>query len=330
MTNSGGNFISRVAGIACAIVLMTAVPVSAQDSQDPEREALEAFEAHDYFRAIKLWNLMALYDHVGAFKNLAYAYEEGLGVEPNMQEALKYYRLAARGGSVDAQAHLAALLINGVAGELFHLREGHFWLVKAAMNGHTPSQYELAKKLELGMGVPGDIWLADELYREAASKGYGPARSLLNHQRRQNIKEGWPAEDLPPKPIGGAISPKTIAGPGDPLPSSLEESIEPGHLTGLQTARNAFIAGDYEATLILLSRLSDEGLAEAQFRLGLIYLLGYGVDIDGFSAARLFKKAATAGHKLAQSYVMSVAPKKENEPDLNLRLAKLSEKFAIR
>jgi TPR repeat protein len=68
----------------------------------------------------------------------------------------------------------------------------------------------------------------------------------------------------------------------------------------LEDARAAYQRGEYTTTLGLLRPLADQGIAMAQFNLGLMYNLGQGVQQNYAEALKWFRKAADQGNANAQ------------------------------
>ena len=71
----------------------------------------------------------------------------------------------------------------------------------------------------------------------------------------------------------------------------------------LASAIKALEGDDYVAALSELHPLAEAGDAEAQYRLGLMYDAGSGVETDPGMALELFLKAANQGHAEAQRVV---------------------------
>ena len=65
----------------------------------------------------------------------------------------------------------------------------------------------------------------------------------------------------------------------------------------------AYKRGDYAATLRELRPLAEQGNANAQFNLGLLYYNGWGVPQVYAKAVKWFRKAAEQGKAKAQSYL---------------------------
>lgn len=62
----------------------------------------------------------------------------------------------------------------------------------------------------------------------------------------------------------------------------------------------AYERGDYAAALAAWQPLAEQGSAEAQFNLGLIYGQGHGVEVDASRAADWYRRAAEQGFARAQ------------------------------
>jgi hypothetical protein len=71
----------------------------------------------------------------------------------------------------------------------------------------------------------------------------------------------------------------------------------------LQEGEMASNRGDYATALRLWRPLGDQGNAEAQFNLGILYELGRGVPQDDEVAANWYRRAADQGHITAQFYL---------------------------
>jgi uncharacterized protein len=68
----------------------------------------------------------------------------------------------------------------------------------------------------------------------------------------------------------------------------------------LEDADAAAQRGDYSTALRLRRSLSEQGDAQAQFRLGIMYATGTGVAQDRVEAVKWYRKAAEQGYPLAQ------------------------------
>ncbi len=90
--------------LVISVLIALAVPAAAQiRSYDMlYEEGLAAYEAGDYRTALRLWlRTVYLGDPDAAFA-IAVLYEYGLGVAPDLNAALEWYRYAADHGSPEA------------------------------------------------------------------------------------------------------------------------------------------------------------------------------------------------------------------------------------
>jgi uncharacterized protein len=101
---------------------------------------------------------------------LGAAYDWGNGVPANGAEALKWYRMAAEQGHVEAQ--------NSVGSGLQAARqfsEARVWFERAAAQGHALATNNLAYLYDLGLGVKQNRQKAFELYSQSADLGWPEA-----------------------------------------------------------------------------------------------------------------------------------------------------------
>lgn len=107
--------------------------------------------------------------------NLGAAYDNGLGVERNIEQAHYWYLKAAEQGLAKAQFNLAHLLVteeeqSGVAAE---------WMLKAAKQGMADAQYLMGVTYAEGIGVEEDDEKAIGWLKKAVAQGHGDAATFL-------------------------------------------------------------------------------------------------------------------------------------------------------
>lgn len=100
----------------------------------------------------------------------ALAYKSGIGVERSGEKALRYYQLAADGGSADAQRELALIKLN-----TGHPDEAAQWFEKAAAQGDLSSTYFSGMMRMKGMGVAVDQVTGLQLIQNAADRDFPQA-----------------------------------------------------------------------------------------------------------------------------------------------------------
>ena len=84
--------------VLLALLMTLSSSVMAQDFQ----KGVSAYGAGDYATALQEWTPLAEAGDEVAQYNLGVMYDNGLGVPQDPKEAVKWYRLAAEQGDVDA------------------------------------------------------------------------------------------------------------------------------------------------------------------------------------------------------------------------------------
>ena len=133
----------------------------------------------DEKKAFKEYMLKAMEQGIDwAQFNLGYCYANGVGVEKDTAEAVKWYRKAAEQGFANAQNHLGNHYADGEGVEKDFV-EAFLWYRKAAEAGNAVAQYNLGNSYYVGEGVEKDIAQAASWYRKAAEQGYAMAQFNL-------------------------------------------------------------------------------------------------------------------------------------------------------
>lgn len=115
--------------------------------------------------------------------NMGLIYKEGLGVDPNEAEALKWFRKAAAQKDANAQNQLGLMYLNG-RGVLQDYQEALEWFRKAAEQGLPDAQYQLGLMFRNGIGVAPDKSKAYVWFNLAAAQGNpnaATARDSVSH-----------------------------------------------------------------------------------------------------------------------------------------------------
>ena len=87
---------------------------------------------------------------------LAYYLQEGINVEVDYEESLKWYLKSANNENTSAMINLAYLYGNGIGVEK-DLTKAFEWNLKAANSGDSNGMFNVGKKYENGLGVSKDI-----------------------------------------------------------------------------------------------------------------------------------------------------------------------------
>lgn len=149
--------------------------------------------------------------------------------------------------------------------------------------GNPDATSVLAHMFRRGLGVPQNYARAYELDRIAAQAGVARSQNALGHA----LLAGFGAEQDTESALYWFEQAALSGGPD------------------FQFDYAAALAGlpqpDFEAAASWYSRSAEQGNAEAQANLGLLYLQGNGMEADEAEAVRLFQAAAEAGNAQAQN-----------------------------
>lgn len=118
----------------------------------------------DFKEAVK-WYTLSGNVVVSAAEELAGFYDKGIGVERNDVEALKWYHVAAKLGSANAEAAIGAFYIDARAGLKHDDIAANTWLLKSAQHGSPLGQMGMGQAYFKAAGVEQDfvkafVWLS--------------------------------------------------------------------------------------------------------------------------------------------------------------------------
>lgn len=133
--------------LTCCLVamLLAAVPVAADTPEDLMEQAQTAFDRSDIVKAMSLYRVAAEAGHAPAQSRLAYLLDNS---EDN-EAAVAWYLKAAEAGDAEGMAGLAQMYAAGEGTEQ-NLQEAARWYTLAAQQGHTPAIRVLALAYESG------------------------------------------------------------------------------------------------------------------------------------------------------------------------------------
>ena len=133
--------------LACCLVamLLAALPVAADTPEDLMEQAQTAFDRSDIVKAMSLYRVAAEAGHAPAQSRLAYLLDNS---EDN-EAAVAWYLKAAEAGDAEGMAGLAQMYAAGEGTEQ-NLQEAARWYTLAAQQGHTPAIRVLALAYESG------------------------------------------------------------------------------------------------------------------------------------------------------------------------------------
>lgn len=117
--------------------------------------------------------------------DLGVCFEQGSGVEQNLDEALGHFRRAAEGGHAEAQHKMGAAYAYGI-----HVPQNYdealAWYRRAAEQDQVDALYALGMSYRYGIGVAADQQVAAGWYEQAAEQGHECAREELTRMSAES------------------------------------------------------------------------------------------------------------------------------------------------
>lgn len=107
------------------------------------REGALRFQAGAFAEAVEIWRPLADSGHPGAQLNMGQAYRLGRGVDADMTEATRYYKLSADQGHDEAQRLLAVLALENPNSDARQRATAMELLSRAAAAGNAAAQYRV-------------------------------------------------------------------------------------------------------------------------------------------------------------------------------------------
>ncbi len=204
---------------------------------------------------------------------LGIRYYNGIGVEQDRKEAVKWFGKAAKQGNAEAQSCLGDCYLEGEGVEKDAV-EAVKWYRKAADQGLAIARRAIGLWYFNGESVKQDKVEAVKWFRKAAEQKLGPLTLSHGVIKLRN-------------PISSAIAKEGVVG-AQFLLGACYESGEGVEL-------------DMKEAVKWYRKAAEQGHAEAQFNLGVCYNNGEGVEKDSTKAVEWFQKAAANGNEKAEA-----------------------------
>ena len=214
-----------------------------------------------------------------ALNLLGYAYEIGLGVMENQEQAVACYRKAAVGGNIDAMDNLGRMYKDG-KGVAQDGAQALAWFSKAVESGEASSMFHLATLYVNGVGVAQDDAQAVAWYRKAAEKGEPSGMRNLGVMYENG--KGVPQDDA-----------QAVAW--------YRKAAEKGQATAMQNLGWMYkegkgVAQDDAQAVAWYRKAAEKGEPSGMYELGVMYENGKGVPQDDTQAISWYRKAAERGN----------------------------------
>lgn len=283
------------------LLLATALAAAVPDSlaQAEYADALEAYQAADYGRALQLLEPLAEGGHPRAQLLLGELYQYGTGVQHDSDRALYWYRKAAYQGLSRAQAALALLYEYGTGVAPDPIQALMWYRLATSTEPPGPYRSELmAAQTELEQRLRPEA--LDEVTDLVQSwhKHVRAFQEMLQEAEQNNaVAQREVAimyangQGAPQDPAKAATWYRRAADQGDALAQL--------HLGFLYEDGNGVPKNAQEAAR-WYRQAADQGEPGGHFHLGLLYYKGEGVPRDLAEAVRSFRQAAKQGDAPAQ------------------------------
>jgi len=283
------------------------------DTESQWQVGLTYVKLGDPVRALPILKSAADVGHSRAAALLGWLYEEGRGIEKDISEAKRWYRIAAEHGEADAMSSLGRLTLKGVGTEAHEVAwqlfqraaqlddpdgqyyvgwmivqrakeprdemQAYDWFIKAARQGHVGAQIAVATHLMTGRGVAKDTKAAGEWLARAAETRDPVAHYLLGRL--------WAGE----RDSGGAL---------DSARSSFRIAAAAGHRDAQFALASLLVTSRSEAdkkeAADWFAKADEAGHKAAANRLGEMLRDGTGVIQELNKARKIFQRAADQGN----------------------------------
>jgi len=113
-----------------------------------------------------------------AYGRMGYLYEHSLGVEPDVQKAIRFYQLGSERKDKFATTNLAKLFYFGDKIKQDYIKSARLFAIATEL-GHNTAQYFLGVQFMYGFGIESNQPKAVILYRQAADQGHLEAQNAL-------------------------------------------------------------------------------------------------------------------------------------------------------
>ncbi|KAF9155886.1 copper transport protein ctr1 [Actinomortierella ambigua] len=234
---------------------------------------------------------------------LGWIYGHGRGVVKSERDSFWWYRKAANGGNVVAQIRLARMYENGQDTVSSNAFKAATWYRRAADNGSAEAQLAIGRMYTEGYGVKEDTSQAARWYEMAAKQGHHEAQTILGQWfalgRGVVQSDEQAVEWLTLAAEQGNPAAQTRLGQmylDRCSPRELVSSELSGTLSETYDQSNQSLS----MAVKWFTRAAEQGNANAQNNLGLMYAQGRGVDQSEAEAAKWFTQAAEQGAADAQ------------------------------
>ncbi len=237
----------------------------------------------DPVEAVKWYRQSAEQGHARSQGILGYCYGQGVGVPKDQLAALGWYRKAAAQNESVAIYNIGYCFEEGL-GVTKDDREAVLWYERAALMGNAFAQNSLGYCYEDGIGVGRDVHKAVKWYTLSSEQGYAWAQCNLGFCLQNGI----------------GCEKDSEAGASWYYEAAIQGYPRAQHNYGYCMQNGIGVPRDPAQAIVWYQRAADQNNTFAFHSLGYCYQNGIGVERDGTAALHWFERAAEAGHAPAQ------------------------------
>lgn len=263
----------------------------------------------EYGKAL-MWSRKAAELENEAYAILGQIYLEGLGVDKNEKEGLKYYEKAANGGDADAQNIVGNLFSNKNFG-WYNLDNAFKYYQMAAAQNHLYGMFNYGLCYVTGDGCNIDILQANEWIGKAAEAGCVEAQEWLANNEGINEESTDETYDWTGMTPDDEINYANEALTNNDESKAKESVAILKKYANLDEPRAQFnlalcyhfgygIKQNYQVAASWFNKSAKLGFAPSMYQLGEKYEEGHGCTVDMTEAAKWYRKAANLGMPEAQ------------------------------
>jgi TPR repeat protein len=285
--------------------------------------------SRDYHEALTWYRKSAEQGFAAARNNLGVLYQLGQGVPLDFKEALKWYRLAAQQGFALAQYNLGLMYAEGQGVKQDYV-EARLWYQQAAEQGNAAARKKLGALAIVGKEENSQDRDSLPSVRQSAAGGSEkpatvagpvaktvppvsketptPARQFVAAVNKKSV-DSPPVIPAAPQTVREPLTVTQLSVPSKPAPAAPEvKNVSPPAAESSPSKQASSGAQEIpvvtrEKSLIdqEVRQSAERGSAEAQNKLGILYLNGQGVAKDYREALHWFLLAVNQGFAPAQN-----------------------------
>ena len=265
------------------IARVESLPVCSTRDMVELAQVYQKVSGPDHRDRARLWIKRALDDVQGSAQDPAIlfligrALIEDVGGPASKEDAVRYIKLSAEAGRVEAMRYLGRGYVSGQIGER-NTPAAVEWLTKALQKGDAAVAGDLSR---LAATPAGDAAGAVASLKASAESGFAPA--MREYGRSLQLGLGVPAD-----PQTGAAWLRKAADAGDMI--AMKE-LSRAYASGYGVELSAHASTEW------LQRAAQAGDPEAMYGLSLAMTLGFGTDVNASAAQDWLKTAEGAGRK---------------------------------